>query len=130
MMKCEHCGKHEATFYYKSNINGRVTEKHLCPACANAQGYTETFRPVRLFDEVFRPFGMLRSFDRMLTEFPAPEEMTETRRSEELLDREERQTLTKQRQANALRSQLKDAVEREDFETAIRLRDELRQMGQ
>ena len=32
-MKCEHCGKNEATFYYKSNINGNVTEHHLCGDC-------------------------------------------------------------------------------------------------
>ena len=25
-MKCQNCGKNEATFYYKSNINGRVME--------------------------------------------------------------------------------------------------------
>ena len=25
-MKCERCGKNEATFYYKSSINGKVTE--------------------------------------------------------------------------------------------------------
>ena len=25
-MKCDRCGKNEATFYYKSNINGRVTQ--------------------------------------------------------------------------------------------------------
>lgn len=34
-MKCDRCGKNEATFYYKSNINGRVTEgaplPRLCP---------------------------------------------------------------------------------------------------
>ena len=29
IMKCDRCGKNEATFYYKSNINGRVTETHL-----------------------------------------------------------------------------------------------------
>ena len=38
-MKCEHCGKNEATFYYKSNINGKVTEHHLCADCAKEMGY-------------------------------------------------------------------------------------------
>ena len=33
-MKCDRCGKNEATFHYKTNINGRVTEAHLCPDCA------------------------------------------------------------------------------------------------
>ena len=38
-MKCDRCGKNEATFHYKTNINGRVTEAHLCPDCARAMGY-------------------------------------------------------------------------------------------
>ena len=33
-MRCDRCGKNEATFYYKSNINGKVTQIHLCPQCA------------------------------------------------------------------------------------------------
>ena len=37
-MKCDRCGKNDATFYYKSNINGRVTETHLCQACARRMG--------------------------------------------------------------------------------------------
>jgi len=36
-MKCEKCGKNEATVYYKENINGAVRELHLCPACAKAE---------------------------------------------------------------------------------------------
>ena len=35
-MKCDRCGKNEATFHYKTNINGRVTEAQLCPDCARA----------------------------------------------------------------------------------------------
>lgn len=38
-MKCDRCGKNDATFYYKSNINGRVTETHLCQDCARQMGY-------------------------------------------------------------------------------------------
>ena len=33
-MKCEKCGKNEATCFYSSNINGKITEKHLCSQCA------------------------------------------------------------------------------------------------
>lgn len=139
-MKCERCGKNDATFYYKSNINGRVTEKHLCHDCARELGYTESFRPMRLFNDDFftRPFrlldGLLDGFgSRMLTEFPAPEESAapagESRKKEEqLLSDEDREKLTRQRRRNALQAQLKTAVEREDFESAIRLRDEIRQL--
>ena len=37
-MKCQNCGKNEATFYYRSSINGRVMESHLCPQCAQKLG--------------------------------------------------------------------------------------------
>ena len=40
-MKCENCGKNEVTFIYQSNINGKVTEKHLCSECAEKLGYTQ-----------------------------------------------------------------------------------------
>ena len=33
-MKCEKCNKNEATFHSMTNINGKVTEKHLCSDCA------------------------------------------------------------------------------------------------
>ena len=40
-MKCENCGKNEVTFVYQSNVNGKVTEKHLCSECAEKLGYTQ-----------------------------------------------------------------------------------------
>ena len=49
-MLCESCGKHEAEFHYKSNVNGKVTEKHLCSHCAKEQGYSGVFaQPSGLF---------------------------------------------------------------------------------
>jgi len=38
-MKCQNCGKSEVSFHYSSNINGYVTETHLCAQCASMQGY-------------------------------------------------------------------------------------------
>ena len=40
-MKCEHCGKNEVTFIYQSNINGKITEKHLCGECAEKLGISQ-----------------------------------------------------------------------------------------
>ena len=37
-MKCQHCGKNEATFYYKSTVNGHTTEARVCQHCAEALG--------------------------------------------------------------------------------------------
>ena len=84
-MKCEHCGRNEATFFYKSSVNGRVTQVHLCQDCARRMGYTDSLRrsmqPMSLFGDGFfgSPFSLLEPFmdgfeTRMLTEFPEPGE--------------------------------------------------------
>lgn len=54
-MKCEHCGKNEVSFVYKSNINGKVEEKHLCQECAEKLGYTEKLfsRSDRMMEDFF-----------------------------------------------------------------------------
>ena len=132
MMKCEHCGKNEATFYFKSNINGVVKEVHLCGDCAAELGYTQqlrgAFRPMRLFSDPFEPlFGSLGS--RLLTEFPSPVEEKVPEAPKPLVDEIEQSKLREQRQRNALQAQLKAAVESEDYETAAKLRDELKKLS-
>lgn len=37
-MLCQQCGKNQATTFIKKNINGHITELHLCQACAAKQG--------------------------------------------------------------------------------------------
>ena len=143
-MKCEHCGKNEATFFYKSSVNGHVTQVHLCQDCARAMGYTgslrRSMRPMSLFgdDDFFsRPFSMLEPFlegfgTRMLTEFPEPgqpvavEAPVRAEQSAGLVDKAQQDSLRSQRQRNALQAQLKAAVESENYEEAARIRDQLR----
>ena len=144
-MKCEHCGKNGATFFYKSSVNGHVTQVHLCQDCARAMGYTSSLRrsmrPMSLFgdDDFFsRPFSMLEPFlegfgTRMLTEFPEPgqPEAVEAQVPEEsagLVDKAQQDSLRSQRQRNALEQQLKTAVESENYEEAARIRDQLRSL--
>ena len=147
-MRCDRCGKNEATFYYKSNINGKVTQIHLCPQCAEELGYTDSFRSAGmtggLFGDFFsRPFGMLEPFfngfgSRMLTEFPEPvdvlgqarESVPAAEEHSDLLPKDEQDALTKQCKRNALQMQLNLAVEAEHFEEAAKLRDELRALEQ
>ena len=143
-MRCDRCGKNEATFYYKSNINGKVTQVHLCPQCAEELGYTDSFRSAGmtggLFGDFFsRPFEMLEPFfsglgSRMLTEFPEPVDVLGQAREStpaqedtgDLLPRDEQDALTRQRKRNALQTQLNLAVQEERFEEAAKLRDELK----
>lgn len=142
-MKCDRCGKNDATFYYKSNINGRVTETHLCQDCARQMGYAEPMasrmggwfdddwfsRPFSLFEPLFGGLG-----SRMLTEFPQPVDVLEQAQSadpessaaEELLPKDEAMSLALERRRNALETQLHNAVAEERYEDAARLRDELK----
>lgn len=137
-MKCQHCGKNEATFYFKSNINGQVTKVHLCQDCAEKLGYTEqlrdSFRPMNLFSDndffgrTITPFESLFGGlgTRLLTEFPSPMEEEKEPAPADLVSGEEQEQLKRQRKKNALETQLRAAIEAEDFESAARLRDELK----
>lgn len=141
-MKCERCGRNEATFYYQSNINGRVTQVHLCPECAAELGYadrlSQSFRPFRR--SFFDPFSLLEDFGMLsnrMTEFPAPlEEAARAAAGIEespnvsagLVGRDEEVRLQKERQRNALENQLKAAIDSENYEEAARLRDELKKL--
>lgn len=142
-MKCERCGRNEATFYYQSNINGRVTQVHLCPDCAAELGYTsrleQSFRPFRR--SFFDPFSLLEDFGMLsnrMTEFPAPLEEAaraaagipeDTDTPAGLVGRDEAVRLQKERERNALEAQLKNAVDSENYEEAARLRDELKKLS-
>lgn len=52
-MKCQHCNKNEATTYFKQNINGEVTEMHLCSECAKELGVLDDFSPESFFADTF-----------------------------------------------------------------------------
>ena len=69
IMKCEHCGKNEATFYYKSNINGNVTEHHLCSDCARELGYADSME--KSFSSFGRGLAALTIFSRLCLRWPA-----------------------------------------------------------
>jgi len=137
-MKCQHCGKNEATFYYQSTVNGRTAQAHLCARCAQELGYARSWEAMHR--DFFRdPFSLLHDsfFDgaarRMLTEFPAPgntlaeaEEAARPREEGNLLSEEECRAYDLQRRRNALQLQLDAAVAAENYEEAARLRDAIR----
>lgn len=145
-MKCQHCGKNDATFYYRSNINGRVTEQHLCADCARQIGLAQEMPAMRsLFADDFfaRPFRLFEPLlgglgTRMLTEFPEPVDVTREARDAAadpaqgeagLVDGAEQERLQRERERNALQAQMRAAIETENFEEAARLRDELKKLA-
>ena len=151
-MKCENCGKNEVTFVYRSNINGRITEKHLCAQCAEEQGYARrlTERRDRLmrgfFDDSFFGDGFFAPvlgsrffredlFDDFFRDMPAltaaPERAEKpAEKQEALVEEKEQSRFARMRRLNALRLEMKKAVHREDFEQAAKLRDEIRALEQ
>ena len=61
-MKCENCGKREATVRYSENINGRKRELHLCEECSRELGIDRMdFNMPIDFSSFFA--GMLEEFE-------------------------------------------------------------------
>ena len=134
-MKCEKCGRNDATFYYRSNVNGRVTEAHLCGACADTLGYRTD--PEGAWDDLFSLLPRAAGGE---TLFGAPSFTPAARRvlhilppeeehEKPLISEEEQRALRHEREKNALRVALNEALEQEDYEQAAKLRDELRRLG-
>lgn len=153
-MKCENCGKNEVTFVYQSNINGKVTEKHLCSECAEKLGYTQKIaahsqRMMQnffgnsifgnsFFDDFFSPVPSLMGrmledpFDDFFADMPAlgaaPAKQEKQKKEDDLVDREEQGHFAYLRQMNALKMEMKKAVHQENFERAAELRDEIHKL--
>ena len=152
-MKCENCGKNEVTFVYQSNINGHVEEKHLCSECAEKLGYTQRINAhsqrmmqnffgrgslfgSSFFNDFFSPslMGRMREdpFDDFFADMPAlsaaPARQQETKKEEDLVEKEEQSRFSYLRQLNALKVEMKKAVHQENFERAAELRDQIHKL--
>ena len=139
-MKCEHCGRNEATFHYQRTVNGRTEEAHLCPRCAAELGYDTGFGGFDRFESVFSLLpsmlgGLGGFFDepqltpaarRTLQLTPAPDQPAYE--TESLLDEAEGEELRRECARNSLNVRLRNAVAAEDYEEAARLRDELKKL--
>lgn len=144
-MKCENCGRNEASFIYRSNINGRTEEHHLCQACAEKLGYTRGFFAQRqsMMDSFFNNSffssmpslmgRMLESpfddfFDTMPAIGAAPAQKVQEERKDNLMSNDEQSRFSYLRQMNALKLAQKKAIHEENFERAAQLRDEIHQL--
>ena len=150
-MKCQHCGKNEVSFVYRSNINGKVEEQCLCAECAEKLGYTRRLAAQRQSlmrgffgeDDGFFGGGLLGSllgggnpfpalmgwdnpFDDFFTEMPALGVPQETQAETPSDTPPEENRFQRWRKVNALKAEMKQAVRREDFERAAQIRDEIK----
>lgn len=144
-MRCDRCGKNEATFYYKSNINGQGDAGTPVSPVRRGAGLHRLL-PLRRYDR--RPvrrflLPSLRDAGAVLQRGWAPacspsslnRWMCWGRRGRAHRPRRTPATccpgtsqdaLTRQRRRNALQTQLNLAVQEERFEEAAKLRDELK----
>ena len=135
---CQHCGKKEANFYYKSVVNGEVNEVQLCSDCARELGYSDALQNSCLnshffdllqpdFNFAFAP--LLGQWSRPLPGLLQPEQNASgtavTEKTEQVQPLQSNKWQV-QRERNALQAQLRQAIEAEDFERAAVLRDEIR----
>jgi len=167
MKLCEECHKAAAAVFLKLAVNNKVTETHLCPACAakkgiglgletgafnisdivgNMSGYFKDFLPperktLRCKDcglkySEFKETGRLGCpecyviFEPQLTELMARIHGSAQHTGRAYADAPELKLSKAEtaRRLTELRAGLKEAVAREDFEGAARLRDELKRL--
>lgn len=148
-MKCTNCGKNNASYHYRYNINGNITEAHLCPDCAAKMGENVEMDMDKVFNDAFRDFdnmfdGFFGGFfgRRSLNPFgsfglptmmmprlafaPAKTEEAEEKPAEKRTEVDAE--LSKRREVNELREQMRAAAEAEDYERAAEIRDKIKEM--
>jgi protein arginine kinase activator len=150
-MKCDNCGRNETNFHYTSNINGSVTQRHLCSECAAKLGYGDlgSLGAGNLLEDIFAGFfgdrrSMAPSFgwpQMMIPAFLMPGPAIsppgapgwgaggdDVAPSAETPDAGIDEDIKKRLEINKLREQMAQAAAQEDFEKAAKLRDMIKGM--
>jgi len=146
-MKCQKCGKNEVNFHYSSNVNGCVTETHLCSDCAIESGYDidkmfdldignvfNSMLTARNDISGFIPIAIPMINTSSMFPFTIPERRNLTAQNEPCncgcgqnvlrnTNVEVDELMSQRRELNA---QMRAAVAKEEFETAAQLRDKIR----
>ena len=150
-MKCQKCGNNEVNFHYSSNVNGSVTEAHLCSGCAMESGYDiskmfdldfgnifDNMLPIRNAISGFIPMAIpMINANSMFpfTMMPRRGMIEQGQRSSDCEcsacgqsvlrnpNVEVDEIMSQRRQLNA---QMQEAVAKEEFEKAAELRDKIR----
>lgn len=155
-MLCEQCQQNPATLHFTQVINGEKTEKHLCEACAKAQGVFTMQDVTSLLSSLlegsapraqsagttlrcarcgmtygqFRESGVLgcancyQDFRKQLS--PVLQRIHGRLQHEGHIPASASEGLQLKRQIEAKRRDMQSAIEQEEFESAAKLRDELR----
>lgn len=133
-MICDRCKKREAVAYLKTNINGRVTEKHLCSECVKYEDMGERNYLDGFFDDFFSPsfdFGFSLPFEPAFG-FASPnrgnsilEQAKKSIRVGADKFKRDMESHPNALKIKSLKSELNEAVEKEDYEKASKLKKEI-----
>ena len=156
-MKCQKCGENDAIFHYSSNINGSMTQAHLCKECANearmgmggfggfgniGEGFAIGNIPGGIFAIPLFGFGMMPAGSRQSMQEHRqpmgvsplqPMEREPLSEMDESLAMEGEEVdvdhaMEKRREINIIREQMNQAARENDFVKAASLRDQLKGM--
>lgn len=116
-MKCQHCHENEATLSFLVNWMGMEQEVHLCNDCA------EKFRQYAIAAKQQSAWNQMGGNNWMYMQ-----NQTKARDiGESPFLHAADEEIKKKRRLNALKYQLEQAVQSEEYEEAARLRDEIQQ---
>ena len=156
-MLCQNCKKKEATFYYKQNVNGKVSEVHLCADCARKYSAGSTIPDIFGIDLLGGFFGSSPAIPRRTKVCPVCgssfDDIVSSGKigcascyeafKDELAGTVERihgrvkhigrgvkkEKQVRENKEKELRKQLDKAVSEENYELAAKLRDEIKALG-
>lgn len=123
-MLCEKCGERQANVHISKNINGRKQEYHLCDECAKKSG--EMGNMNRFFNSFFESVMPVRS--RRMPSLLRDELLNPYAGCEDCIDDVKPKVLSPIDRIQKLREEMKIAVEKEDFERAAEIRDEIKRI--
>ena len=134
-MKCQKCGQNEVNFYYLSNVNGAVTETHLCAKCASVAGYDimSLLNFGNMFDELatMPMLGVVRPIQpvKHKTYVCTPVRETTCECGSPAVLNSENKTDVEMTERRELNMQMRIAIENEEFEKAAEIRDKIKALG-
>ena len=154
-MKCENCGKNEASYHLRQIINGDCSEKHLCEVCAKGYNYNEMdLVEDLLWGENVALGGGLSQIvtqsieekfvedliqETLFNDLIMPAYMTTYKpKTESILDQAKKSVINgarakeknyidnpKLKELETLQNEIKQAVENEDYEKALELKKQI-----
>lgn len=156
-MKCSNCGSSNANITYEQNINGEVTTLKLCEKCAQKLGIFNSFdnifspmvldldyilpeeikckgcgytlskyKSTGLFgcDECYNTFK--KEIDSILLKIQGKNRMVKGK--EKIKKVKDVVTNKKENEIDVLKNKLKEHIEKEEFEEAAKVRDEIKEL--